>query len=344
MKKLLPLLLVGLGAFLVVTGLGSRYYAYERLAVMPLDAQIDAVAATAPDAPATYFDIAQLKEVQGGLTNRTRIRGDVAASKDASDETGQDAVVWASYACTGPSDEDCMKTYFPLSGALESTAFAAHGSQVLDWDGAYRETNGERDDAPDTSGYVFKLPFNAGKHDYTWYNADLGTSVPLHYDRQTTVKGLRTYRYTEDVEPTKVGTIDLPGALAGSDEPTVTGDIVYSAHLEMDVEPESGVAMTTVSSPDKWVEVDGTKVLTMIRGTFSLTDETVTDNVDTYKPLATQLKLVRTWVPLAAVAAGILALLAGLLLMLRRRPTTEPGAPAQHEELHVDHHEPSVPA
>lgn len=311
----------------MVAGLGARFYAYDRIAVMPPDAKIDAVAATAPDAPATYFDIGKLKEVTGPLTNRTKVRGDVAEADNASSDTGKDAVVWQSYTCTGPTSENCLANRLPLAATLENTAFARHGSEVIDWDGNYRETGGKHDDKPQISGYVFKLPFNVGKRDYTWYNSDLGKPVKLTYKGESSVKGLRTYRFVEDVTRTKLGTIDLPGNLADSEAATVTGDIWYTARLEMDVEPESGVAMTTVSSPNKWVEVDGKKVLTMIKGTFSLTNQTVTDNVDTYKPLASGLKAIRIWVPIVGVAVGLLCFLAASLLLIRRRRVDiSPGA------------------
>ena len=329
MKKLVPPLLVALGSFLVVAGLLAKLYAYDRLAVMPVDAQIDSVAATSPDAPATYFDISQLKEVTGGLTNRTKIRGDVAAAEEATEDLGTDAVVWASYACTGPSEENCLTDPLPLSGAAEVTAFAAHGSQVLDWDGNYRESDGELDDDPATTSYVYKLPFNVEKRDYTWYNGDLAQPAKVKYDGVTEVNGLRTYAFVQDVAATKVGTVDLPGSLVGSDEPSVTGDVYFTGHLSMDVEPESGVAMTTTSDMDKWVEVNGKRVLTMIKASFSMTDATVTDNVDTYRPLALGLKALRIWAPIAGLVLGFLLIAAGILISRRHHPLEKP-TPSRH--------------
>jgi len=288
---------------------------------MPADAKIDSVASTLPGHDATYFNVPTLSEVTGPLTNKTRIRGDVGAGIEATKAVGGkvdgDVVVWASYACTGPSDTDCLTDPLPMAGDVQNIAFAARGSQVVDWSGNYEETGGKRNDDPATTGY--KLPFNVGKHDYTWYNGDLGKSAKLTYDGTSKVKGLSTFRFTQDVAATTVGTIDLPGSLVGSKEPSVTGDIITTGHLEMDVEPETGVAMTTVSSPSKWVEVNGTKVLTMIDGTFSLTDATVTDNVDNYRPLALGLKTLRLWAPIGGTIVGLGLIGLGLAIGQRQR-------------------------
>lgn len=325
MKKF-SIVLFGLGAFLLTGALLARFYAYERLAVMPADAEINAVASTAPGQDATYFDIGSLSERTGPLTNRTRVLGDVAAAQEAADQAGGPAVVWAAYSCTAPSDTDCTKDPSNmLAGAIDVTAFSAHGSEVVDWDGAYRETGGKRDDNPVVSGHVFKLPFGVEKRDYTWWNGDLAESYKLTYEGTTEVDGLEVYKFVQDVPDTVVGTIDLPGSLVSSEAPSVTGDIHYEGHLEMTIEPESGVSITTTSSPRKWVEVDGRQVLTMVDATLSLTDETVADNVETYRSLSLMLTAVRLWFPIGGAAAGLALIALGALL--RRRSARRGGLP-----------------
>jgi hypothetical protein len=319
MKKLFCWVLAALGVLMLVAGLGARYFVYDRMAVMPADAKIDAVAETAPDAPATFFDMANSRQVTAALVNRTEVRGDVAAAKYLSRDIDQDVVVWDSHTCTGPAPGNCLDDGQSLSTAQEATAFSSHGSRVVKWSGAYLEADGRRDEEPKTTGYVFKLPFNVGKHDYTWYDADLGRSVALTYEGDSKVQGLGTYHFVEEVPATEVGTMDLPGALVGSGEPTVQGTIMYSKHLAMDVEPETGVPITTDAHPQKWVEVNGQKVVTMIDGNFSLTEQTVDDSVDKYQSLALGLKVLRVWAPLLGLLIGLPCLLLGLGLIVRSR-------------------------
>ena len=47
--------------------------------------------------------------------------------------------------------------------------------------------------------------------------------------------------------------------------------------------------------------------------------DTISDNVDTYAALSTQLKAIRVWVPLVGGILGLLLLIVGAI-MLRRRP------------------------
>jgi len=91
MKKV-SFILMAVGAFLVTAGLLARFYAYERVAVMPGNPDMTIVAETAPDDPATYFDLSQLKEVEGPLENISHVRGNVEAAEEEPHASGEDTV------------------------------------------------------------------------------------------------------------------------------------------------------------------------------------------------------------------------------------------------------------
>lgn len=328
-SKTTALLIVGLGSFVLTVSLMGRFYAYDRVAVMPAAADIDVVAKTASDAPATWFDMASLSEKTGALTSRTSVRGIPSSNKSASKATGENAVVWWTHNCVQPNDAmNCLKDRNAMSATIDVMAFAAHGSQVLKWDGNYRETGGSRSPNTKTSGYVFKLPFNVGQHDYKWWNGDLGMPVALTYEGATSVKGLKVYKFQQDVKATQTGTIDLPGSLIGSAEASVKGDVMYAGQLDMTVEPETGVQITTVQKLDKWVEVDGKRVLTMVSGTFTVDDATVTKSVADYQTMSFLLHLLRVWVPIGGSALGLLLMVLGVVLS-RRRVALSPEATAE---------------
>jgi len=317
MKKT-SLLLTAVGAFLVVAALMAKFYAYERVAVMPSDVDMTIVAETAPEAPATYFDLATLEEVDGPLENVTRVVGDTQAAKEASQSLGEDAVVWQTYACTGPKGEDCLDEPLAMGGTLSSLAVGAHSSKVLDWDGDFIDANNERTDNP-AEGYIFKLPFNVQPQEYLYWAGAINKSAPLVYDNEGSLDGLRVLNFSQDIPATELGTIELPGSVVGSDEATVTGQQIVTVETDMAVEPETGLAMTQTVHQDMYVTVDGERVLTLIDATFSVSDESTADLVAEYKPLALALKALRTWVPIGGTALGALLILAGILLR-RRQP------------------------
>ena len=89
MRRLMGPVLVGVGAFLVVTGILARFYAYPAFAVYPAD-QNGVTRLQAKDA--TLLDLATLREVTTDLSIVNRTAGDVKASESA----GDNVIVWAS--------------------------------------------------------------------------------------------------------------------------------------------------------------------------------------------------------------------------------------------------------
>ena len=83
--------LVAGGVFLVGVAALSRFYAYPTLAVAPAD-QVTQVIADGPGA--RIFDVATLKEITIDLQAVRNIRGDVAASGQASKDLDRDVVVY----------------------------------------------------------------------------------------------------------------------------------------------------------------------------------------------------------------------------------------------------------
>ena len=86
MRRLLGPILVGIGAFLVVTGVLARFYAYPALAVAPMDQNsVTELAAT----DATILDLSTYRRCTTDMSVVNRTVGDVKASEDAGDDTGR---------------------------------------------------------------------------------------------------------------------------------------------------------------------------------------------------------------------------------------------------------------
>ena len=66
-------------------------------------------------------------------------------------------------------------------------------------------------------------------------------------------------------------------------------------------------------------EYEGEQVATLTDVTIGYNPETISDNVDTYSALSTQLKLIRIWVPLIGGILGLLLLAAGLVMLRSSR-------------------------
>jgi hypothetical protein len=323
MKKIHALLF--LGAFLLVAGLGARYYAYPRLAVIPTDLDSTVVAENPPGEPATYFSIAELSEVTGELGNQTHAQVDTAASADMTDDLGRDVLVVRTYACTDQITVDCSTLRYPLSGALSTFLIDRRTGEPVVWDEASIETGGATSPV-DVEGLTIKFPFNAQKTTYQFWNADLRGTVPVEFVGETSVDGLAAYEYRGTVEPTVLSQLDIPGSIIGmDDEPTVTVDRVSSSETTYVVEPESGVIISATSVQDSYAELDGEKVLTITNGTFTTPQAAADDTVATYRPLSKALYAVRVLAPIVGSVAGVVFIaLAAVLLVRRRRAAAAP--------------------
>jgi Porin PorA len=315
MRRLLGPILVGIGAFLVVTGLLARFYAYPALAVAPVD-QNSVTDLEAADA--TILDLSTLKEVTTDMTVVNRTVGDV----DASEEAGDNTRVW-----TGTTSyRDQIGNI--RSRSAERYAFDAHTGEAINCCGSFEETtDGEREEVK-RSGQISKYPFGTEQQDYKFWDATLGQAVTTKFVKEDEIDGLKVYEFKYEVPTTTVGTREIPPSLAGLEgTEALEVEIQYSTITQHWVEPTTGVVIDRVSDTANTLALDGETLITTSGGTFQYTDDQVQENVDEYKGKASSLQAVHTTVPLVGVVLGALLILGGILLSRRNR-NEESAAPA----------------
>ena len=306
MRRLLGPILVGIGAFLVVTGLLARFYAYPALAVAPID-QNSVTKLEAKDA--TILDLSTLKQVTTDMSVVNKTVGDVPASEDAGDNTR----VWTG--TTSYRDEIGNIR----SRSAERYAFDAHTGAAINCCGGFEETtDGEREEVK-RSGQISKYPFGTEKKDCKFWDATLGQAVTTKFVKEDEIQGLKVYEFKYEVPVTVVGTREIPASLVGETGDAIEADIQYSTTTQHWVEPTTGVVIDRVSDTQNTLARDGEVLITTSGGVFSYTDEQVKDNVDEYKGKASSLQAVHTTVPFVGVILGLLLILGGVLLSRRNR-------------------------
>lgn len=322
--------LLFLGAFVVVASMLARFYAYDRLAVIPSDVDTVTVVQTPDGQDATIFDVSTLSERQTPLRQTVQVLGDTAAAERASDATGRDVAVWYFYTCTDVPTFDCGTiggsaagpvdiADAPLSASVERIAIDRHTAQQVDWDDSFRETNGSRTQAEaPPSGVDTKFPFGTTAKTYQVWDKTAQDTFPAEYTGKDKLYGLSVLTFAVDIPPTRTSSIDIPGSLAGSTEATVTGDQMYSATITYDVEPRTGVIIKRVVNQDSYIAVDGERAVTTTKATLVVTDDVVRQNVDDYKTLAFLLTLIHDVLPVWGTTIGLLLCLGGALLIRRR--------------------------
>lgn len=317
----LGVILTGVGVFLLGLALLVRFYAYDRLAVVPLDQETVSVS----EGPgATIFDIANQEEITVDLVSTRNVVGDVEASEEASDELGRQIAVWETLVYTNEPGEEIDTDDPPRSATYDRVAFDRHTGEAVKCCGTFTSTTADEngESIRNTIGFdglYFKFPFQTKKQDYRFWDGSLGEATEIEYKDSETIEGMEVYRFEQEIPATDVGDINAPASFFGIDEEgEVTIDRIYSNTRTLWVEPETGVIIRGQEDQLSMANYEGEDVATLTDVVIGYNPETVSDNVETYSSLATQLKIVRIWAPILLGVLGLVLLLLGVAIMRRR--------------------------
>jgi hypothetical protein len=234
----------------------------------------------------------------------------VSVVEDLPEGTSTDDVaVWETVVDTTNADGDTLTATRSIVAFDRRTGAGVEGyGQSIDGDPI------------DHEGQILKFPFGTEQRDYEFWDIALREATPAVFDGEDEIDGMTVYRFVQTIEPTVVSQLEVPGSLAGSDEPAVEADRTYANTRTLWVEPETGVIIRGQEEQDTILVYQGDEIATITSGTIAYTDEQVQANVDEYRPLASQLNLVGTVLPLVLGILGVIGLIAGILLL--RTPYT----------------------
>lgn len=322
MSKKLGVILSGVGMFLLGVAVLARFYAYDQLAVVPLDQNTVSVS-EGPDA--TIFDIATQQEITVDLVSTRNVVGDVKDSEEASDELGRDIAVWETLVYTDEPGAVVNEDNPPRSSTNDRVAFDRHTGEAVKCCDTYTSTSVDDRGEPirNTIGFegqYFKFPFQTQQKTYQFWDGSLGEAPDIEFQEVETIEGLEVYRFEQEIVPTDVGDINAPASFFGIDEEgDVTLDRIYSNTRTLWVEPETGVIIRGQEDQLAVAEYEGEQVATLTDVVIGYNPDTISENVDTYSALSMQLKAIRIWVPIAGGILGLLLLVAGLFVLSRGR-------------------------
>lgn len=326
MRRIVSYVLIGLGVFALALGLLLRFYAYPKLAKIPLDIDNTSVAQGNGITALVIEEVDDVPtpQIRTGLslTSTTHVTGDLTEPQVVEDG---DVAAWI----------EATKTVDDASGilvdaSLRELCLDRHTAEAVACESQYISVEeGERITTdPGTvqqPGLNFKFPFDTQKQSYQFYDLSLRTTREARFDGEDNVKGLDVYRFVAENGPRKVDSQEVPGSLVGlDDQPSVMVDRYYENTRTMWVEPATG-ALIAVEDKGKQELVppgrspgEGTVVYD---GTMSLNDKTVTANVEEAQDNTGRLTLLTVWPIVLWIVGGVL-IVAGVLLLLlpgRRR-------------------------
>lgn len=341
MRRIIGFVLIGLGVFAVALGLMLRLYAYPRLAKAPLDPKAVSVATGDGITALVILDnggVPQPKILSNlSLTATRTVIGDLS-QPEVTD--GGNVASWIETVQTVDQDGNLVKA------TERQLCLDRHTNEAVD---ACQDRHVIANTDPETyqkitepsvvqPGVSLKFPFDTEKRGYPFYDLTVRSAPDAKFDGEEEIDGLNTYRFIQDIPPTKIEPRKVPGNLVGKPEvPLVDADLYYQNKRTIWVEPATGQVIKGQEVQHQELVQQGQSPgqgTVVLDGTLTFNDETVAKNVNDAKENRGKLWLL-TVLPIILWIAGTLLIIAGIaLLLLRRRGGGVPDEnPPQLREL-----------
>jgi hypothetical protein len=320
MKRAISGVVLGLGVFLLVVAALVRFYAVPNLVKIPLDQNVSSVSEATG---ATYLDLSTLSiKTDQNLRATREIRGDVKASS-------KDTVVFDAFVRVENIADGSL-----VSGTTDRVALDRRKAQAV------RCCNEAVDSKPTVhTGLSYTFPMGTEQKTYQFFDTTVSKPFPISYRGTEQVKGLKTYRFEQEISEQPIGTQEVPGALVGQpNELSVQVDQLYSNVRTVWVEPSTGAIVKGQEDQLRVLRGTSGSDTTVLAAKIAFTDKTVGDSVKRAKDGMAQAAAVSVIAPLVALILGLILLVIGLVLFVRNRAAA--GAPVgrhdeEQESVHV---------
>jgi hypothetical protein len=303
MRRVLGVVLTGLGAFLLLLALLFRFYLPGQVIKFPLN---EYTVSDLSGTNVTYFSNQTLAEVTGATVRAaSTVQGDVAAGSSSTavwnDVTGIFDIT------NGPSPGT------PIAYSSERIAFNRRTGLLVNCCGAAVGTKPVK-----MSGQGLVWPIGTQKKTYQIFDTTLLKPEPVKFTGTSTVNGMNVDVFVEHVVNQQFKTVSLPGSLVGmKNQSSVTLPEDLTATNTYYVDPESGSPLKMVENQTEFLQSStGATALTLLHGTLTSTPKSVAAAVSTAKSYDTEITWVQDIGPLIAGIVGLVLLIVGILLVL----------------------------
>ncbi len=324
MRRITSSVLIGLGAFLIMAAVLVKFYAYPNLAVVPSSYESTT---TLEAKGATIFDAGVLAPVQSDLA----ISSYTYTNPEADPNSGYTAWVSATSILRSdvagatcdptvdPALPGCFQQSTDRSGFDNSTGVAASAEECGDCPSSYDKSVIEGDEYVAQSvditreGQLYKAPFDTQKKDMLWWDGSIAEATTMEYVGEEDVEGLTTLKFVQTIEPTNIGTQDLPGKVFGLPDATLTADVVYAMTRTLWIAPATGSPVKRSELRNQVFSYEGQTVPAFV-GTVAYTDDVVTELVADAKSKTFLLNGMQALFPILMLLLGLASIAGGLLL------------------------------
>jgi Porin PorA len=304
MRRIIGISLAGLGAFLMVAALALVSYVSGHVIKYPLNEYLKT---QLRGTGITYFSAPLVREVSGAtLLTTSTVKGDAAAGNSST-------AVWNSFTYVYDTSNKQVFQY-----TTRRFAFDRRTAQLINCCAA--NVNGNS--SISQSGLVgFLWPFGTQQQTYQVFDPVLNKPRPARFAGTSTIDGISVNRYVEQVPPTRAGSETLPASLVGmKGTGNVTLPEYYTGTNTFWVDPETGAQLNTTQVQKITLEDStGAQRLILLDGTLKFTPQSIQTVVNIDNSARTKIGLLTVILPLVFGAVGLILLVTGIVLVLRRR-------------------------
>jgi hypothetical protein len=303
-QKIIRLILLGLGSFLLATALLSTLWAPGVAKKTPTDINNKTVlSGEAQRLDAATGELGSPVPIR--ITSITQADGDKSTDKVVVFKAGQCVVENAD-----GDAPDCVDGEDPRLVSADENNFATDRVSGL----AVKNGSFVPADSVQYEGLVNKWPFDAEKKTYPYWDGTVGEALDAVFDGTETIEGVDTYRY-------KINVDKAPIEVAEGVDGTYTNEVVIW------VEPKTGAIQNQSQNQQRYLE-NGTQVLNL---QAEFTPEQIKKSAEDTKDSMGLLTLITRTVPLIGFIGGGLCLVAALVLFLMGRGSSEPQVRGKRE-------------
>jgi hypothetical protein len=306
-KRVLGIVLLGLGIALAAFAAGLRFYVTPIATNIPYDLERSTTVAEAPDG--IYLNPTTRRLESGPVRSATYVVPQPVRTKnELTGDLAGNAVIWEVYSQVTDVSSGRVVNASTVEIALDRKTGAAAA-----WDGA----------SEDSTGHSYKLPFNAEQKSYPYWDGTVGAAADINFVAVEEVSGLEAYKYSQTIAPARVDfdadTLALLRAALGGG----SGDVYYGVTRTIWVEPVTGQFLNVVQQVNLEFRPGSGNAVPLLSGTFEYTDQTKAEAADTISSNRTLLLLVGLYLPIGLGAGGLILLAVGIVLLVRDKKESE---------------------
>lgn len=302
MRRIVGLVLAGLGGFLIITAVLFPTYVVGQMVKFPLN---EYETANLSGTNVQYFSAKLLTEETGVTEHATyTIKGDKSAGSSST-------AVWDQFEYAYDVTNGQVQAL-----STERAAFDRKTAQLVNCCGS--NINGHKVHQSGIIGWVF--PFGVQKKTYQVFDTTLDKPEPYVYSGTDTTLGVPTYKFVENVAPTQYATLQVPGYFVGSSAKSVTVPEIYQIHLVYWVDPVTGALLNVNNFEELTIRnpTTGKTGVVLYKGTLTMTPSSLQTIVNLDKNGRNELSLLTTILPLTFGIVGAVLVVIGVLLRRKR--------------------------